>query len=246
MVPHLPGLDGARLVETPVFEQIRRQGDLTVALAGRLVVHGPEGTGKNFAVDHYLEHQTVPVVEIAPAPGIRSTEFIVDLHAALVGYRDDHEHRGRLRNEVVEFLRREPRILKITRAHNLTAENERLLTWLHENVRPAFPLIYVTRDTTTGPAGVATVAVRPLTGQTLIDALTRYHDLFTTADRALLAEIDEVLCHGRWIYWARFLQTALFLHTRLRARGRTQPPLDREFAKAVIAGLQPSKHHRST
>ena len=245
MVRHLPGLDGARRVETPVFEQLRRQGDLTVALAGTLVVHGPEGTGKNFAVDDYLDRQTLPVVEIAPAPGIRSTEFIVDLHAAVVGYRDDHEHRGRLRNELVEFLRAEPRILKIARAHNLTVENERLLTWLHENVRPSFPLIYVTRDAATSPAAAATVAVRPLTGRVLIDTLTRYHDLFTTADPALLAEIDDVLCHGRWIHWARFLQTALFLHARLRQRGEPEPPLDRQFAKAVIAGLQPARPHRS-
>jgi hypothetical protein len=60
------------------------------------------------------------------------------------------------------------------------------------------------------------------------------HDLFLGADRDLLAEIDDKVCHGVIEHWARFLQHTVHLRDRLIADGHDRPVLDRQFARAVI------------
>lgn len=53
---HVRGTDGAADVPTEPFQLVQTALPRVVRLGGMAALHGPAGSGKSFAMKHYLEH----------------------------------------------------------------------------------------------------------------------------------------------------------------------------------------------
>jgi hypothetical protein len=241
----LAGLDEARVVRTPAFQQIEDTAALVVPRHEIAVVHGPHSTGKRTALRAYLAGQPLPVARVRLAGNESGRKLLQLLHDQVISPDSDLPERD-LQDDLVEALSARARIVVVEHTERLTAEAAGQLEWLHgrDGQQASYFLLggpqaakAIGKDPLLWDAICSTVEITPLKDGDLLRALQGMHDLFLGAEADLLAEIDARVCRGVLGYWSRFLQHAIHLRDRLAAQGLDRPVLDRTFAKAVLQSM---------
>jgi hypothetical protein len=210
----LAGLDEARVVRTPAFQQIEDTAALVVPRHEIAVVHGPHSTGKRTALRAYLAGQPLPVARVRLAGNESGRKLLQLLHDQVISPDSDLPERD-LQDDLVEALSARPRIVVVEHTERLTAEAAGQLEWLHgrDGQQASYFLLG-------GPQAAKAIGKDPL----LWDAICSTVEITPLKDDDLLRALH-------------FLQHAIHLRDRLAAQGLDRPVLDRTFAKAVLQSM---------
>ena len=242
--PFPPGLADARVVRTPVFDQISQRLGFTAAHRGALLIVGRPGTGKSVALTTCLTELATDQVMITAPPRLTAKDTVRLLYDALHPTRDVFDLRH-MQDDLADTLAAQPRVLVIEEAHLLTTDAADQLHYLQHRpgaqwslVLEGGPHLLTPIRNSAGLYGdvLATVEVTRFHDPAdAVAAIRQMHPMFTYADQKLLLTLDQQICQGRWRTWTQLLQAALHLHART---GDTEPAtLDRPLAQAAIALL---------
>lgn len=240
----LHGLTHSRVVRTPALIDIEQAARFVVPRAETLLVHGPQGTGKNVAVEAYLAGQPLPVTRLLLPPGQSSKDIARWLYHELIGV--DQLPERSLQDDLTRILAPQQRIVVVRHVERLTKEAAHQLAYLHEQPNRRWTLLLIGGPGTKSAMGRGSalaahasldVHVPPLKADQLLQVVRGMHDLLQAADTDLLARIDATACHGVLQSWARFLQLAVHLRDTAIQRGQPAPVLNSKLAKAVLASM---------
>ena len=239
-----------RITRTSVTRAVAMTLQSIVSAGQIATILGPVGVGKATAIKSALETQLAPTVWINVPAVYSPKEVIQDIYAAACGDVGNWSLRD-LQNDLVQALSEQPRTLVFNNAERLTKELAGQIEWLQQRM-PGTSIVLAGLPTTEmciarEPHLQARIAeridVQPMSVEELLTVLPGIHDLFFSADRALLSKIDSTVCHGNLGTWMRFLQRALSLRKQAADAGQDIPPLDPRLAKAVIERM-PQFHTR--
>jgi hypothetical protein len=158
---------------------------------------------------------------------------------AVLRTRDDYDLRS-MQDDLIEGLNRQPHILVIDQAQELTTKAASQLQYLHDRPDTSWTLVLLGSDnleraSTTSARlrqDIMTVTeIRPLKNQDLIRALGAMHASFAISDPVLLKIIDQQACYGLLRRWGLFLQHAL----HLTEATTTTPEIDETLARDVLS-----------
>lgn len=239
-------IEGARLAETSARRVIREAVEYVAYTAQIGVLCGSVGVGKSTAVRSTLRTTHPEHVWVALPSAYSPRDLVGWLHRNIVGPDFSGLVQRDLQDDLIAELTTNPRPVVIANAERLTKEAAGQLEWLH-TLSPGWPLFLVgvtgTRELiSTEPHLQAQVSahieVRPLSTNELLHVLPNIHDLFFTASRELIVNLDSYF-KGNLGEWMKFLQSCQTLNRMALARGREPLPLNSELAKAALHQIRP-------
>lgn len=130
-------------------------------------------------------------------------------------------------------------VIFVDEAQNLSIECIEFLRWLHEEHPGRFALILIGGTSLHGRLAQSPQLTRrvyqptrfgPLDRGRLDGYLRAFHPIYTHADAALLATIDERHCHGNFGFWARLTASAYDV-----CRANDTPTITADIADVAIA-----------
>lgn len=231
---------GARIAVTPATRRIGESVDFVVPSSQIGCITGAAGVGKSTALRTVLDHRGTPTSWVDLPPVYTPKELIQWVYLDVVGDPEDFPQRD-LQDDLIVELADSARVVVIGHAERLTKEAAGQLEWLHGR-SPGWSLYFVGL-----PAARARLATEPHLMVSLADAveirglsttelhavLPKIHDLFLTADRSLIAGIDQTL-NGNLGLWTKFLRRALHIRAQAEQAGRPVPPLNVELTRATL------------
>jgi hypothetical protein len=234
--------DGTAHVELPAFKKtqvLAPQAAEAGAVAG---FFGQPGTGKTYALDHYVRHSPLPHVWITAAPQPTKKEIFEELIFQLEGVEAKGSAR-QLRRDCQQLLATERRVIVVDEAQYLSTLWLQQLRTLHDDGRGRWALFLVggvgTGDTIDRHPELGSrlsykVEFEPLSDDQLLAALNAYHPVFAnTPDDILLRIDDRPGFGGNFRGWTTFLRNAL----PLLAKTDTPERLSTNVVKAVFATM---------
>lgn len=233
-------IPGTVPVPTPPFSLVQRFIEQVVALSGLLLVTGPGGTGKTYAVHYACDRLEVPAVRLHLAGTTRAGGVLREILGTFELPADGTE--AILRERVRHFLAGRRFVLYVDEANLLTTEALRLLRYLHDQPDAAFALVFTGTDFRRAFAGVPEfdsrvkrrVAFGPLAGAELIRALAATHPVFAASDPEILRSIDRQYARGLWRQWATVLEYALV------AGATPEGGIGIAMARGILGGTAPA------
>jgi len=239
-------IEGARLAETSTLHVIEDAVSYVVSSGHIGLISGPVGVGKSTSLRAALRTCPVSPVWLPIPPAYSPRDLVGWLHSRVVGPDLSGLYQRDLQDDLVTELTANPRPIVIANAERLTKEAAGQLEWIH-SLSPGWPLFLVgitgTRERIwTEPHLRAQIScdieVRPLSKDEVLRVLPGIHDIFFTASRQLILELD---CHfeGNLGSWMRFLHSCLAIIRLARSRGLQVHDLDSELAKAALHQLMP-------
>lgn len=214
--PDLKGVvPGTSAVETVHFQLVQHLCDQVLALAGILLVRGPGGSGKTYAVTYWTDRASVPVVFLHL---LKRTSDTAMLRAILSKLDQPTDGTGEILGQRASgaLVGREL-VIFVDEANLLNLEALRTLRYLHDQKQARFALVMTGVDFGRPFAGIPEFSSRlkrevrfePLTGSVLMTALAATHPTLAKTDRQILRAIDRQYAHGLWRHWANVLEYAL-------------------------------------
>jgi hypothetical protein len=226
--------DGTAHVELPAFkltQAIAPQAADQGAVAG---FFGEPGTGKTYALDHYVRHSPLPHAWITAAPQPTKKEIFEELIFQLEGVEAVGSAR-QLRRDCQQLLATERRVIVVDEAQYLSTLWLQQLRTLHDEGRGRWALFLVGgigtgntigRHPELGSRLGYRVDFEPLDDDILLAALNAYHPVFAnTPDDILLAIDSRPGFGGNFRGWATFLRNALPLLAKTKTPGRLSTPV---------------------
>ena len=247
---HLNGLAGAATVPTEGFQMVQLLLGGAVDLNNIAAVSGPAGSGKSFAVDHFV--RTHPAMrgrewhwlDMPPKPTTK--EVTVRLMDAVGVRRRRGDTEYDLTELLVPALQGSQRVVVIDEAQNLQTTGLQQLRYLHDRGRPSsWTLLLVGSTVHTKLSKAQELASRvsawvqfePLTDRPLLQALQSWHPVLRDLSPKLLLRIDDIFGRGNFRNWAQFLRALLTLLDQQPAG--TIP--DTRLVQAALAAVSPSR-----
>lgn len=237
-------IEGARLADTSARHVI---GDAVnyVLPSGQIgLITGPVGVGKSTSLRSALEVYPTNPAWLSIPPAYSPRDLVGWLHSRVMGPDLTDLPQRDLQDDLINELSSNPRPIVITHAERLTKEAAGQLEWLH-SLSPGWPLFLVgiagTRERIgTEPHLQAQIScdieVRSLNKDELLRVLPAIHDIFFTASRQLIVELDSHF-KGNLGSWMRFLHSCLAINELAKSRGLHAHELDAELAKAALHQL---------
>lgn len=236
-------IPGARLAVTTATRRVGQSADYVVPSCQAGCITGPSGVGKATALRQALDLRATPTTWVNLPPVYTPKELIQWIYLDVVGDPEDFPQRD-LQDDLIVELAGSGRVVAIGNAERLTREAAGQLEWLHSR-SPGWAMYFLGL-----PAARARLATEPHLTAALVDAievralsttelhaaLTQIHDLFTTADRALIDRINQTL-EGNLALWVKFLHRALHIRDQAKAAGRPMPPLNVDLARATLPDI---------
>lgn len=215
---HFQGLRGAEVIPTTYFQLTARTVRDVVRRLSLGVVHGPAALGKTFAVwEATRDLVDVPVywVEFLAKPSV--PQLAADLLLALTEVEHDEESR-KLGRILLDELSREPCLVVIDEAQDLSAECCEYLRRLHDRYETQFGILLVGGDKAWHHLSrfnhlrsrtVRRVCFQPLTADEVLETLPNYHPIYEGVEPELLLLVDDNYAHGKFRDWAAFTADAV-------------------------------------
>jgi len=133
---HLPGLLGAAMVETPGLREIGLAVEALYGHGAVMLIDGPPGVGKTFAIRWVLRSQDMPThwVDMPDTP--KGKEANAPIYCGVTGRRPNSRMTEyALTEETVDVLEGLQTVLVIDEAQNLTDGALRQIRYLHDRPR---------------------------------------------------------------------------------------------------------------
>lgn len=212
---HLDLADARTLPTTALALTTRAVHDLVQARAMG-VVHGPAGCGKTFAWQTAAGRLDVAVcaVQFPSRPSMLRVAQV--LFGRLTG-QPPTGNRFWLGDQLIDLLAETPRLIVIDEAQWLTRESIEYLRHLHDDPATRFGLLLaggdgcwqvLAREPMLRSRLHRRVIFAPLDRDAVLRAIPSYHPIYSAADPALIAQIDEHFAKGNLRAWAEFTHTA--------------------------------------
>ena len=233
---------GTGHVDLPAFkltQAIAPQAAAQGAVAG---FFGEPGTGKTYALDHYVRSSPLEHAWITAAPSPTKKEIFEELIFQLEGV-DAVGSARQLRRDCLELLAQRRRVIVVDEAQYLSVLWLQQLRTLHDDGRGGWALFLIggigtghtiDKHPELGSRLGYRVDFEPLTDDELLAALNAYHPVFTnTPDESLLHINTRNGFGGNFRTWTTFLRNA----QPLLARSKTPERLSTEVVQAVFATM---------
>lgn len=234
--------DGTSVVELPAFkltQAIAPQAADQGAVAG---FFGEPGTGKTYALDHYVRHSPLDHAWITASPSPTRREIFEELIYELEGVEATGSAR-QLRRDCEELLATTRRVVVVDEAQYLSVLWLKQLRGLHDSGRGRWALFLVggigTANTISKHDALSTrlgyrIDFNPLEGPELLAALNAYHPVFANTPDEILDAIDgRDGFGGNFRAWTTFLRNA----QPLLAKSKTPDRLSTPVVKAVFTTM---------
>ena len=220
--PHLKGLGDMPIVETDKLLETRvRVAEASLENAV-MVVAGPVGLGKTFAVARAVESVATDAGLPAKVTWLELTRtthharLLEEIYVSVLGVEPTRQTKPRiLFGELAEALESEHRIVVVDEAHNLARPALLELRGFHDRPDSVFALIIVGTprldDRISGEMrsrASLRVDFDSLNDDSIVDLLCRYDPIFETADPKRLRRLNMSRAHGEFRWWAKFLLRA--------------------------------------
>lgn len=217
--PHLHGvrtIPGVNDVEWSATKEVRIEMKTAAVDRGLLVVTGPVGVGKSFAVTRGAQacnNSVDQVIWLELSSTIRGRALLASLYPDLAG---GNAPKGDTETQLMAGLHLAAssmwRLIIVDEAQHITLQAMHALRGLHSDLDADFGLVLVgtprlldrippeIRSRQTGE-----VKIDRLTNDEAPAVLAAYHSRFATVDPALLAEVNKRLAGGEFRWWAKML-----------------------------------------
>lgn len=221
---HLNGLTavpGLAAVGTDAMADVQVRISEAVRDRSLVLVTGSPGTGKSFAVARGVEAATsarpsLSALWVELATSVRGAALARDLLPQITGVAPPPTAPLRdMRLLMAGHLARQHRLLVLDEAQHVTKEAMLLMRWLYDRHDADFALVIVgtPKLLTTLPPEMLSRVVSHVEFHRIADndapeLLAAYHPLFTTADPALLIQLNRTEARGEFRWWAKFLLRA--------------------------------------
>jgi type II secretory pathway predicted ATPase ExeA len=241
---HLRGITGmADVTSTSSYRRTRQLVAFAADYRELVLIHGPAGAGKTFAVTaaiDTLDGPTVAAVQVRHGWNLKA--LLRALLDELAGGFDVDANEDELFMELTELSRMKHFVFVIDEAQYLGLHGVEGVRTLLDHpecdtgvVLVAGPDLYESARTV--PQIKRRIAKRhefkPIARKDLPAVLADYHPMFAAAPAEAIFQLDSLVGHGLWGNWARILQSAQYI---LAATGAPEV-LDDHLAKLVAADL---------
>jgi len=213
---HLPGLRGAKTIETPGLREIKVVVEQLFGDSGIILIDGKPGVGKTFGTKHVLASVDVPVhwVDMPDTP--KGKEANTRIFMAVTGRRPpDRMTEFALTQETVDVLDGLESVLAIDEAQNMTSSALRQVRFLHDRPTTKALLILlgpgvtdVVRRVPELDSRVARrININALSGSQMRHLLPELHPMLAATDGDVITRLSEY-AKGNLRNWARIVEVA--------------------------------------
>lgn len=236
-------IPGARLCMTPATRRLQESASYVVPNGLIACVTGQVGVGKSTALRAALQLQDTHLTWV-DLPAVYSPKELIQLmYLDIVGDPEDFPQRD-LQDDLLAELATGGKTIAIANAERLTKEAAGQLEWLHSTT-PGWAMYLVGLPATSSriatephlnAALIDAVGIQALSSTELYTVLPDIHDMFFSADRNLIDQIDKVL-KGNLGQWMKFLHRSLHISQLAIQAGRDPLTLNADLARAALAKM---------
>lgn len=237
---HFAHLESARTIRTKGFALTAQAVEEIWRRQAMGVIYGSAGLGKTFAVEDALSRQGDIEHYWFDFPERTTPKWLtIDLLYLLTGIEHEGEHR-KLSRELLRVLAERSRFLVVDEAQRLNRTCVEYLRHLHDRTSSKFALLLVggngcwqtlSRHPMLSSRIWRRVEFEPMTTQTVLKVIPRFHPIYHDVEPELLVFVDDYLTHGNFRHWAGFTASAVDFLTG----SESSSSLDEGVARAVFA-----------
>lgn len=210
---------GLRDVRSSTLEEIATRMVLTSRKNSIMAIYGPSGVGKSFATGRAAEmcaadpERPAEIAWVEFTAGTQGRPLLVDLFPQITGTAPPARATARqLESHMAKALTDRHRVVVLDEAHMVRPAAMKVLRGLHDHPDTDFALVLVGLDDLIRslPPEMETrvqtrVKVERIADDEIVAVLSAYHELFDTADPALLVMLNRTRARGEFRWWAYFL-----------------------------------------